>query len=85
MSDTGVHYRGFGSEQRIVAAVPVVGSYLYGPGDERRLWQVSAVAIDGAAVDVFALEVSARLAGELTAAWVAWGEPRVAAEVDHQT
>jgi hypothetical protein len=63
----------------------VVGNYLYGPGAERRLWQVSAVAIDGAAVAVYALEVSARLAGELTAAWAAWGEPTVAAEVDHQT
>ena len=83
MVDVTIHYRGSESERRRLAAVPVVGSYTYGPGAERRLWVVSAVTIDGEAVDVYALEVSPRLAGELTAAWAAWGEPTVAAEVDH--
>ena len=79
-----IHYRGAAQEQRCVAAVPLVGCYLYGPGAERRLWQVSAVAIDEA-VEVFALEVSPRLAGELTAAWAAWGEAIVAADEAYPT
>lgn len=75
MIDVTIHYRGAKQERRRLAAVPAVGCYLYGPGDCRRLWVVSAVVIGAAAVDVFALEVSARLAGELAAAWAAWGEP----------
>jgi hypothetical protein len=35
------------------------------------------VAIDGAAIAVFAIEVSQRSAGELAAAWKAWGEGAV--------
>jgi len=75
-----VHYRGVGSERRRLAAVPAVGTYLYGPGADRRLWQVSAVAIDGESVALYALELSARLAAELTAAWAAWGEPIAAVD-----
>lgn len=69
-----VHYRGVGQESRMLAAVPVVGAYLDGPGQERRLWRVSAVVFSAGAVEVFAVEVSAALAAELTAAWSAWDE-----------
>ena len=66
--------------------VPVVGSYIYSPGDDGRqddddrgangrLWQVSAVVFDGSQVKVFALQVLARLAAELLGAWAAWGKP----------
>jgi hypothetical protein len=72
MVDVTIHYRGATQERRRLAAVPVVGGYLRQAG---RLWQVSAVVVDGAAVDVFLLEVSARLVGELQGAWAAWGEP----------
>jgi hypothetical protein len=83
MTDATVHYRGVTSERRRLPALPVVGSYIYGPGAERRLWQVSAVVFDGKAVDVFVVEVSAMLATELTTAWAAWGEPATAADEAH--
>jgi hypothetical protein len=69
-----IHYRGVGSEQRQLLAVPAAGSYLFGPGAERRLWQASAVVFDGEGVDVYAIEVSPLLAGELQAQWKTWGE-----------
>jgi len=61
-------------------ALPVVNSYIIGPGDGRRLWQVAAVVFDGEAVDVFVVEVSPILAGELTAAWAAWDKPATVAD-----
>jgi hypothetical protein len=73
MVDVVIHFRGVGPQRQQLAAVPAVGNYIFGPGAERRLWQVGAVAIDGAAVDVFAIEVSHRSVGELAAAWKAWG------------
>jgi hypothetical protein len=82
VTDVVIHFRGVGHQRQRLAAVPQPGSYLFGPGDCRRLWVVSAVVFD-AAVEVFTLEVSPRLAGELTAAWAAWaawGEPIAAAD-----
>lgn len=67
--DVYLHLRGELPERRRLPAVPVVGSYIY--GDERRLYQVSAVVFDGQSVHVYATEVSASLAGELQAAWTA--------------
>jgi hypothetical protein len=74
MIDVTIHYRGEISERRRLPAVPVVGASLFGPGQQRRLWEVSAVVFDGDGVGVFAAEVSPRLAGELTAAWSAWAD-----------
>ena len=76
----GVHvrYRGVGSERWRLAAVPVVGSYIIGPGAAGRLFQVAAVVIDGDQVGVYCIEVSPQLAGELQAAWAAWGEGEAA-------
>jgi hypothetical protein len=76
MIDAIVHYRGSGSERRHLAAVPAAGAYVFGPGAAGRLWQVSAVVVDDQATQVYALEVSPRLASELTAAWATWGEAR---------
>jgi hypothetical protein len=76
MIDVAIHYRGGGSDRRRLPAVPAAGSYIYGPGTERRLWRVAAVVLDGDGVDVFAVEVSLRLAAELTAAWATWGESK---------
>jgi hypothetical protein len=70
MIDVKIHFRGETSEQRSLAVLPVVGSYLHYAD---RLWRVDAVTFDGDGVDVFALEVSPRLAGELQAAWSGWG------------
>jgi hypothetical protein len=39
---------------------------------------VSAVVLDSQTTQVYAPEVSARLAGELTAAWATWGEAQAA-------
>lgn len=77
MVDVVIHFRGVGPQRQRLAAVPQVGCYIFGPGAERRLWQVQGVAIDGAAIAVFAIEVSQRSAGELAAAWKAWGEGAV--------
>ena len=79
MIDAIVHYRGSGSERRHLAAVPAAGAYVFGPGAAGRLWQVSAVALDDQATQVYALEVSPRLAGELQEAWATWGEGEAAA------
>ena len=78
----GVHvrYRGVGSERWRLAAVPVAGSYIIGPGAERRLYQVAAVVLDGDQVGVYCVEVSALLASELQAAWAGWGEASPAAD-----
>jgi hypothetical protein len=73
MVDVVIHFRGVGPQRQQLAALPAVGCYLFGPGAERRLWQAAAVAI-GAAIDVYAIEVSRRSAAELAAAWAAWGE-----------
>ena len=73
--DVQVHYCTAGSERRRLPAVPVVGAYLFGPGGERRLWQVDAVVFDGKAVAVYGVELSARLASELIIIWATWGEP----------
>lgn len=43
------------------------------------------MVFDGAAVAVYALEVSPRLAGELAVAWAAWGEPIAAVDEAHPT
>jgi hypothetical protein len=74
MIDVIVHFRGVGSDRRRLQTVPVVGTYIIGPGAERRLWGVSAVVVDGDEINVYAVQVSPRLAGELTAAWATWGE-----------
>ncbi len=70
MIEVELHLRGRQPERRRLPAVPVVGSYIV--GDERRLWQVSAVVFDGEAVNIYATEVSSALAGELTTAWSEW-------------
>ena len=62
MIELTIHCRGELSNRRRLPAVPAVGSYLFGPGAERRLWRISAVVFDGKAVDVYAIEVSPRLA-----------------------
>ena len=80
MIDVNLHYRGIGSDRRRLPAIPSTGSYIIGPGAERRLWQVSAVVLDGKGVDVFAAEVSVTLTSELTSAWATWGEAMAAAE-----
>ena len=72
MIDLTIHLRGEHPERRQFHVVPAVGAYIFGPGAERRLWQVSAVVFDGQSVHVYATEVSASLAGELQAAWTAW-------------
>jgi hypothetical protein len=77
-----IHYRGATQERRRVAAVPVVGAYLYGPGADRRLWEADAVVFDGAAVAVYAIGVCPVLAGELQAAWATWGETGVLTETE---
>ncbi len=74
MIDVQLRYRGAKSKRWKLAAVPAVGSYI-GPGADGRLWQVDAVVFGGNGVDVFAVEVSARLATELTTAWAAWANP----------
>ncbi len=79
MIDAHVHYRGSGSERCRLPAVPVAGSYIIDQGAAGRLWQVSAVALDDQATQVYALEVSPRLAGELQEAWATWGEGEAAA------
>lgn len=75
MTDATIHYRGVNSEQRRLPAVPVVGSYILDQAPAGRLWEVAAVVYGNQAVEVYAVEVSPRLAGELTAAWAAWSEP----------
>ena len=74
MIDAIVHYRGSGSERRHLAAVPAAGAYVFGPGAAGRLFQVAAVVVDGDQVGVYCVEVSPRLASELTAAWATWGK-----------
>jgi len=74
MIDVELHFRGVGSERKGLPTVPSVGSYIYGPGDERKLWRVDAVVLDGMA-NIYAVEVSALLTSELTAAWSAWCSP----------
>ena len=82
MIDLIINFRGIVPQRQRLPAVPAVGSYLYGPGDGRRLWVVNAVALDSA-VEVFCTEVSPRSAGELTAQWAAWDETIApAVEVD---
>jgi hypothetical protein len=85
MVDCDVVYRGAGRERRQFAAVPAAGSYLRGPGGEPRLWRVADVLLDGAAVTVFAVEVSAELAAVLDAHWRTWGETDAAAAGDETT
>ncbi len=53
MIDVHLHFRGAGSDRRRLPAVPVVGSYIFGPGADGRLWRVEAVVLDGAAVEVY--------------------------------
>jgi len=72
MIDLTIHLRGEQPERRQFPVVPVVGSYIIGPGPERRLWQVSAVVHDDPIVNVYCVQVADRLAGELTTAWSAW-------------
>jgi len=74
MIDVHVHLRGEPPERRALAALPVVGTYII-DGAERRLWRVETVVLDGEAVNVYAVQVSPRLAAELTAAWAGWGDP----------
>ncbi len=75
MIDVHLHFRGAGSDRRRLPAVPVVGSYIFGPGADGRLWRVEAVVLDGAAVVVYCAQESAMLAAELTATWATWGRP----------
>ncbi len=75
MVDVHLHFRAVGTERRNLPAVPTIGAYIVGPGVERRLWLVQAVVFDRLAVEVYAVEVSDRLAGELTTAWREWAEP----------
>jgi hypothetical protein len=74
MIDVHLHFRGVGSERRKLPAVPVVGSYVFSPGNDGRLWQVSALVFDGGRVAVYCNRVSAALAGELQGAWATWGQ-----------
>ena len=74
MIDVHVHYRGAGTERRRLPAIPAVGCYVFGPGTAGRLFQVAAVVVDGDGVDVFALQVSPRLASELQEVWATWGQ-----------
>ena len=37
-----LHFCGEQTKQRSFRAVPAIGSYIYGPISERRLWQVEA-------------------------------------------
>ena len=68
--DVHLHLRGEQPDRRRLPALPPVGSYIV--GNEGRLWRVEAVAIDGQSIHVYATEVSATLAGELTTAWASW-------------
>jgi len=77
MIDLTIHFRGVGPQRQPLPAVPVVGSYLFGPGDARQLWVVAAVVVD-AVVAVYCIEVSPRMAGELAAAWAARHRTRLA-------
>ncbi len=71
MIDVQLHFRGVGTEQRSLPAVPAIGSCI--GSVDGRLWRVADVVIDGeAAVNVYCVEVSDCLAGELTAAWATW-------------
>jgi len=72
MIDVQLHLRGEQSELRCLAAVPAVGSYI--DGGAGRLWQVEAVVFCEKAVAVYAVQVSARLAGDLLARWA--GDPQ---------
>jgi hypothetical protein len=76
MSDVTIYFRGSKSENRALPAVPAVGTYII---DGTRLWLVDTVAI-GDVVNVYAIEVSAGLASELTAAWSAWCKADIATE-----
>ena len=71
MIDVQLHFQGVGTEQRKLAEEFAIGSYI--GGVDGRLWRVADVVIDGeAAVNVYCVEVSDCLAGELTAAWATW-------------
>jgi hypothetical protein len=74
MIDLEVHFRGTDSQRRRLPAAPAVGTYVYGAGPDRRLFQVDAVVVDGGTINVFAVPMSTRLASELTAAWATWGK-----------
>ena len=69
MVNVNLHFRGVGNKQR---TMPTVGSYLYGPGDERRLWLVEHMLFDNGTVNLYVIEVSVGLAAEMTAEWSAW-------------
>ena len=73
MIDVHIHYRGLDSERRKLPAVPETGSYIYGP--DGRLFRVGVVVFEGTAVEIYAVQVSPGLAGELTTAWATWGVP----------
>ena len=70
MIDVKVHYRGQGSESRRLPASPHRGDYLDHDG---KLFAVSAVVFDEP-VNVYAVQASDTLAGELRQQWSAWGE-----------
>ncbi len=74
MIDVQFHPKGEPSERRRLPAVPVAGSYLFSEAPAGRLWQVAAVVFGAKLVEVFAVEVSPMLAGELVEAWATWGE-----------
>ena len=74
MIDVIVHYRGAGDERRRLPAVPAIGSYIIGPGDERRLWRIDAVVFLGDDVLLYSVAVCKKLVKELATAWAAWGE-----------
>ena len=76
MTDTIVHYRGFGSEHRRVEAVPVAGMFIH---HAKRLWTTQAVVLDGKDIHLYAIEVSPRTAAELQGQWATWAEATVPA------
>jgi hypothetical protein len=73
MIDLTIHFRGAGQQRQRLEAIPALDTYLFGPGDGRRLWIVSAVVVD-ATVEAYCIEASPRLTSELQAQWATWGE-----------
>ena len=74
MIDVQFHLKGEQTDQRRLRTVPVAGSYIFGPGAKRRLWQVSAVVFDGPTIHAYCVQASPRLTAALTRAWATWGE-----------
>ncbi len=79
MIDVQIHRRGEPTERGNLPAVPAIGVYILDEAPGARLWQVVGVVLDGCAVNVYAIQLSPRLAGELVETW---GEAGPAGEAD---